>query len=142
VLIKVAVSGSNPKDWKTPEFTGSERNEGDDIAGIVEKVGSNVTEFKQGDRVAAFHETRTPHGSYAEYSIAPQHTTFHIPQKTSFEGKTGELCYRQKDEGSGITDFAGRGRYHSFSGNHRSCRPGSCASPCPPPGRQQRSLCL
>lgn len=59
VLIKVVVSGSNPKDWKIPEFAASGAfnnqlpseakdglNQGDDIAGIVEKVGSNVVEFK------------------------------------------------------------------------------------------------
>lgn len=27
-----------------------------------------------------------PGGSYAEYAVAHQHTTFHIPQETSFEG--------------------------------------------------------
>ena len=59
VLIKVIVSGSNPKDWKVPEFVPSGKfdhemlreaknglNQGDDIAGIVEKVGQNVVEFK------------------------------------------------------------------------------------------------
>lgn len=61
VLIKVVVSGSNPKDWKVPEFAqaydGPENttlgrakrfaiNQGDDIAGIVEKVGPNVLDFK------------------------------------------------------------------------------------------------
>jgi hypothetical protein len=60
VLIKVVVSGSNPKDWKSPVFAagydGPEDtmmgrakkgvNQGDDIAGIVEKVGDNVLEFK------------------------------------------------------------------------------------------------
>lgn len=88
VLIKVIVSGSNPKDWKMPDiFTDRPTNEGDDIAGIVEKVGANVWEFKPGDRVAAFHEMMTPHGSYAEYAIAWQHTTFHIPKETTFEGR-------------------------------------------------------
>ncbi|KAL2024949.1 hypothetical protein VTK56DRAFT_3648 [Thermocarpiscus australiensis] len=85
VLIKVVVSGSNPKDWKIPDRLGGSTNQGDDIAGVVEKVGANVFEFKPGDRVAAFHEMRTPGGSYAEYAIAWQHTTFHIPDKTSFE---------------------------------------------------------
>lgn len=27
----------------------------------------------------------TPHGSYAEYAVSWQHTTFHLPQHTSFE---------------------------------------------------------
>lgn len=60
-------------------------NSGDDIAGYVHKVGPNVTEFKPGDRVAAFHIMLTPGGSYAEYAIAPASTTFHIPARTSFE---------------------------------------------------------
>lgn len=50
VLIKVVVSGSNPKDWKVPEFAAAGDvshglllkvkdglNQGDDIAGIVGK---------------------------------------------------------------------------------------------------------
>ncbi|KAI8629610.1 GroES-like protein [Xylariaceae sp. FL1651] len=85
VLIKVVVSGSNPKDWKLPLWTGKAINQGDDIAGIVHEVGENVTEFSPGDRVAAFHEMMTPGGSYAEYAIAWQHTTFHIPKHTTFE---------------------------------------------------------
>ncbi|KAK2761628.1 hypothetical protein FQN54_001456 [Arachnomyces sp. PD_36] len=98
VLIKVVVSGSNPKDWKVPEFAAADDtghpllskakkglNQGDDIAGVVEKVGSNVVEFKPGDRVAAFHEMCTPGGSYAEYAIAWSYTTFHLPKHTSFE---------------------------------------------------------
>lgn len=61
ILIKVIVSGSNPKDWKAPvyslEYRGSDDgsmmarskkgvNQGDDIAGIVEKVGTDVVGFK------------------------------------------------------------------------------------------------
>ncbi|KUJ20667.1 GroES-like protein [Mollisia scopiformis] len=85
VLIKVVYSGSNPKDWKRPQNFGKPHNSGDDIAGIVEEVGENVVEFKKGDRVAAFHEMMTPHGSFAEYAIAWAYTTFHLPKKTSFE---------------------------------------------------------
>lgn len=86
VLTKVVVSGCNPKDWKYPMILGSEGiNQGDDIAGTVAVVGSNVTEFKLGDRVAAFHVMRTPGGSWAEYAISPAHTTFHLPEQTSFE---------------------------------------------------------
>jgi len=88
VLIKVVVSGSNPKDWKLPEMRADlALNQGDDIAGVVEKVGANVYEFKPGDRVAAFHEVMKPGGSYAEYAVAWAYTTFHIPPGTSFEGQ-------------------------------------------------------
>ncbi|KAJ4299720.1 hypothetical protein N0V90_004966 [Kalmusia sp. IMI 367209] len=85
LVIKVVVSGSNPKDWKIAEWLDKTMNAGDDIAGIVHSVGSNVWEFKPGDRVASFHEMLTPGGSFAEYAVAWPHTTFHIPNKTSFE---------------------------------------------------------
>ncbi|KAF9887547.1 hypothetical protein FE257_010125 [Aspergillus nanangensis] len=85
VLIQVVVSGTNPKDWKVPEWTKLTVNQGDDIAGIVSSVGANVTEFKPGDRVAAFHQMLQPGGSYAEYAISEQHTTFHLPREVSFE---------------------------------------------------------
>jgi NADPH:quinone reductase len=85
VLIRVAVSGSNPKDWKHPEWVGSELNQGDDIAGTVESVGSAVFEFRPGDRVAAFHTMFEPHGSFAEFAVAEAHTTAKIPPGLSFE---------------------------------------------------------
>ena len=56
------------------------------MAGYVHEVGSDVLEFKPGDRVAAMHEMGTLGGSYAEYAIAYEHTTFRIPENTSFEG--------------------------------------------------------
>ncbi|KAJ4350604.1 hypothetical protein N0V95_004608 [Ascochyta clinopodiicola] len=86
VLIKVVVTGTNPKDWKIPIlYPGADANQGDDIAGIVHAVGQNVVEFKTGDRVAAFHEIATPGGSFAEYAIAWAYTTFHIPKSVTFE---------------------------------------------------------
>ncbi|MCJ1248375.1 hypothetical protein MMC30_005592 [Trapelia coarctata] len=86
IVTKVVVSGSNPKDWKLPEWVPDRViNQGDDIAGIVYAVGTNVTEFKPGDRIAAFHEMQAPGGSYAEYAVSWEHCTFHIPTKTTFE---------------------------------------------------------
>ncbi|ERS94836.1 quinone oxidoreductase [Sporothrix schenckii 1099-18] len=85
VLIKVVVSGSNPKDWKLPAWRDLTHNSGDDIAGIIASVGAGVTEFKAGDRVAAFHEIGEAAASFAEYALAWAHTTFHIPETTSFE---------------------------------------------------------
>ncbi|KAJ5083949.1 hypothetical protein NUU61_008528 [Penicillium alfredii] len=90
VLIRVVISGTNPKDWKLPLVWPADRtptNQGDDIAGYIEAVGEGVVGFHKGDKVAAFHQVMKPHGSYAEYAIAPENTTFHIPARTSFEGE-------------------------------------------------------
>jgi NADPH2:quinone reductase len=85
VLIHVAVSGSNPKDWKVPNWLSKTHNSGDDIAGTIASVGPDVWEFKPGDRVAAFHEMVAPHGSFAEYAIAYDYATFKIPESVEFE---------------------------------------------------------
>ncbi|KAK9416345.1 putative Chaperonin 10-like protein [Seiridium unicorne] len=85
VVIKVVYAGSNPKDWKVPEWFDSTGNQGDDVAGTIHEVGSDVTEFKKGDRVMGFHVMLSPHGAWAEYSVVPAHTTVHLPAQTSFE---------------------------------------------------------
>lgn len=88
ILIQVVVSGTNPKDWKLPKWIpGEPANTGDDIAGYVAAVGEGVKGFAKGDKVAAFHEMMTPHGSFAEYGIAWDYSTFHLPDATSFEGE-------------------------------------------------------
>jgi len=85
VLIKVAATDSNPKDWKHPQGLNRPHNSGDDIAGTITQVGTSVTEFHPDERVAAFHRMAGPHGSYAEYAIAPAITTFALPPNISFE---------------------------------------------------------
>ncbi|KAL1958568.1 hypothetical protein VTO42DRAFT_4165 [Malbranchea cinnamomea] len=85
VVIRVVAAALNPKDWKLLRVMKEPTNQGDDIAGYVHSVGPKVTEFKPGDRVAAFHQMTAPHGGYAEYAVAWAHTTFHIPDETSFE---------------------------------------------------------
>lgn len=97
VLIRVVVSGTNPKDWKRPKWRPDNAiNQGDDIAGYVEAVGEGVRKFRQGDKVAAFHEMGSPHGSYGEYAIAWEYTTFHLTEKTSFEGMYSYLLITTK----------------------------------------------
>ncbi|TVY34197.1 Trans-enoyl reductase [Lachnellula subtilissima] len=88
VVIKVIVAGSNVKDWLHLTALNIPLNSGDDIAGTVHALGSEVVktrEFAVGDRVAAFHPMMSPHGAFAEYAVAPYHTVFKIPDETSFE---------------------------------------------------------
>lgn len=49
-------------------------------------IGPDVTEFKIGERVAAFHRSGSPGGGYAEFAVAPADTTMHIPTDITFEG--------------------------------------------------------
>lgn len=87
VVTKVMYSGSNPKDWKRAAMPDTQpKNQGDDISGVVHEVGDNVSEFKPGDRVFAFHEMLKPGGSYAEYALSWAATTAHLPQHISFQG--------------------------------------------------------
>jgi NADPH2:quinone reductase len=46
VIIKVEVSGTNPKDWKTHWVPKLPINMGDDFAGTVYKLGAGVTGFE------------------------------------------------------------------------------------------------
>ncbi|CAF9912950.1 MAG: hypothetical protein ALECFALPRED_008442 [Alectoria fallacina] len=89
ILVKVVVSGTNPKDWKMPasmlKTISHCPNSGDDVAGFVHAIGTNVTDFHIGDRVAALHELGTPGGSYAEYSLVWDWTTFQLGNHVSFE---------------------------------------------------------
>lgn len=72
VRVKVAVAAVNPLDWKvrsgalfpmlTTEFPAVLGNE---LAGVVDEVGSGVSEFAVGDRVAGF----VPAGGYAELAV-------------------------------------------------------------------------
>ncbi|KAL5498915.1 hypothetical protein ACEPAH_1433 [Sanghuangporus vaninii] len=89
VLIKNVAVAANPKDWKMPIFTPNySAIEGNDVAGIIVKVGEGVTEYKGGERVAAFSimgSGDNKYGAYAQYTVAPAATTFPIPESTSFE---------------------------------------------------------
>ncbi len=92
VVIKVITAAANPLDWHMMRadpflvrldggfMRPKNSRMGADVAGIVEAVGKNVTDFKVGD--AVFGEVS---GAYAEYvAVSPDHLT-HKPEDVSFE---------------------------------------------------------
>jgi NADPH:quinone reductase-like Zn-dependent oxidoreductase len=63
---------------------------GTGFAGVVESVGSEVSQFKAGDKV--FGENIDTMGTYAEYVTVPEDgIVAHLPDKLSFEEAAG-LC--------------------------------------------------
>ena len=92
VLIQVRAASVNPLDWHfirgTPYFlrmmTGlrkpKDKRLGVDVAGQVEAVGRNVTQFKPGDQV--FGACR---GAFAEYACASESALVLKPANVTFE---------------------------------------------------------
>jgi len=96
VLVKVHAASANAGDWHLlrgtplpfrlvagfykPKF----KIIGNDIAGCVEAVGRNVTQFRPGDHV--FGElSRCGFGAYAEFAVAPEKALALKPANLSFE---------------------------------------------------------
>ncbi|HUQ70117.1 MAG TPA: NAD(P)-dependent alcohol dehydrogenase, partial [Planctomycetaceae bacterium] len=96
VLVRVRAASANAGDWhllrgtpfpfrliaglRTPKF----KIIGTDIAGHVEAVGRNVTQFHPGDEV--FGElSRCGFGAYAEFAAAPEKALAMKPDNLSFE---------------------------------------------------------
>jgi NADPH:quinone reductase-like Zn-dependent oxidoreductase len=94
VLVKVHAASVNGSDWEGlrgkplyARFAGvlAPRNKilGSDIAGRVESVGKNVTQFRPGDEV--FGETAAYRGGFAEYVCAPETHLAPKPAGLTFE---------------------------------------------------------
>lgn len=95
ILVQVVASSVNRTDsavlrgkpWVFRFFTGLIRprlaTTGTDFAGIVESVGSSISEFSVGDRVYGFRDTGL--GSHAEYvAVDVKEAVFTIPGSASF----------------------------------------------------------
>ncbi|WP_330309983.1 MULTISPECIES: NADP-dependent oxidoreductase [unclassified Streptomyces] len=88
LLVAVRAAGVNPVDWK--QRTGYRRPGGDErelpavfgneVAGVVEEVGADVTGFTAGDEVFG----NPVAGGYAEYALLPVSVTAHKPAGLSF----------------------------------------------------------
>jgi NADPH:quinone reductase-like Zn-dependent oxidoreductase len=92
ILVKVLAASANPLDWHlmraSPFFVrlgGGLRKPKDsrlgaDLAGRVEAVGTNVTQFQPGDEVFGAYA-----GSFAEYAAVPENRVALKPANSSFE---------------------------------------------------------
>ena len=92
VLVKVFAASANPLDWHKMRgepviarlaqgfFKPKDPRMGADIAGVVDAVGSQVTEFKPGDAVFGVCG-----GGFAEYALAGQSKLALKPPNLSFE---------------------------------------------------------
>ncbi len=86
VLVKIHAASLNALDYRSMRMgiIPKSRIFGADIAGVVEAVGSRVTEYRAGDRVAA-DISGCGLGGFAEYAAVPQRVLVKIPEPVSFE---------------------------------------------------------
>ena len=92
VLIRVQAAGVNPFDWKVADGALKDEMEhrfplipGFDAAGVVERVGANVTELAQGDDVYGYLlKPVVGGGTYAEYVSAPANIVAKKPETVGF----------------------------------------------------------
>jgi len=77
VLVRVALSGVNPTDWKRRsdgEVAGGWQIPNQDGTGTIEAVGPGVDAGRVGERVWLFESAfQRPWGTAAEYTVAPAH---------------------------------------------------------------------
>jgi NADPH:quinone reductase-like Zn-dependent oxidoreductase len=91
LLVKVKTVALNPVDWKQAEIgffiDGYPVTLGSDAAGIVEAVGSGITDFSVGDEVMAHTKLGVPggYGAFSEYALFEAATTFKKPPDLSWE---------------------------------------------------------
>ncbi|WP_028954250.1 NADP-dependent oxidoreductase [Synechocystis sp. PCC 7509] len=91
VLVKVHVVAVNPSDWKIRDGMGENFGLklplilGGDIAGTIEEVGVEVTNFQQGDAVYGMTVSGGFSGGYAEYAIAKADAIALKPESLNFE---------------------------------------------------------
>jgi NADPH2:quinone reductase len=93
LVVRVRAASVNPVDWKVREgrLQGLIDSEfpivpGWDVAGVVEQVGLDTTEFEVGDEVYGYVRKDTVHGgTFAELVAAPVRTLARKPASLSFE---------------------------------------------------------
>ncbi|MEU6810786.1 NADP-dependent oxidoreductase [Streptomyces sp. NPDC046831] len=97
VLVRVRAAAVNPVDWKCREGHLDGILDavfpvipGWDVAGVVVRPGTSVTEFAAGDEVIGYvREDFLSRGTFAEYVAAPVRTLARKPRNLSFEEAAG-----------------------------------------------------
>src|SRR5918994_7553142 len=92
VLIRVRAAGVNPFDWKVADGVLKDEKEhlfplilGFDAAGVVERVGADVTRLFEGDEVYGYlFKPVIGEGAYAEYVSAPSTIVARKPVTVGF----------------------------------------------------------
>ncbi|KAL4888151.1 chaperonin 10-like protein [Aspergillus ambiguus] len=90
ILVKVVCVALNPADWKHIDFFPAPGALlGYDYSGIVEETGPGVTRFAKGDRICGLvhggNAVQFEDGAFAEYIMAKEHVSIHIPENLSFQ---------------------------------------------------------
>jgi NADPH2:quinone reductase len=91
VLVRIGAAGVNPYDTYMCNGTYAIKpplpyTPGSDAAGVVEAVGSGVSQVKPGDRV---YTANTVTGAYAEYALALERQVHPLPEKVTFAQGAG-----------------------------------------------------
>jgi NADPH:quinone reductase-like Zn-dependent oxidoreductase len=119
VLIEVRAASVNPLDWHfmrgTPYFVRilaglrklKDKRLGVDVAGQVEAVGRNVTQFKPGDEV--FGACR---GAFAEYACTSESALAMKPDNVTFDHGACVVTVREPEPGHGSGETEQRGPDH------------------------------
>lgn len=126
VVVELKATSINPVDWKVREGYMKEALPlkfpiilGWDAAGIIKEAGSEVKNFKVGDRVFARPAT-TREGTYAEEAVVDESLLAHLPENIPFEeaaavplaGLTAWQClfdFCNMQEGDKVLIHAGSG---------------------------------
>lgn len=99
VLVRIKAASINPIDTYLREGNVTPANGlphigGSDMAGIVDAVGDDVTDFDTGDRVFATGLGIFSPGTYAEYTVAPADLLAHLPENVTFyEGAAAAMAF-------------------------------------------------
>src|SRR6266571_4903615 len=90
LLVRVIAAGVNPVDGMIRSGMFAKGGNGafpmilgGDIAGVVEKVGSKITNFKAGDPVFAYVSLDN-NGGYAQYALTTEHETASKPKSLTY----------------------------------------------------------